>query len=81
MHPDLFITIAFVSLVVAFALAGLVVALHERRRERAAEEQDAAAPEGGGDRSSANAKPRAASSTAAGEREKGPAPGADKQAA
>jgi hypothetical protein len=43
--PDLFITIAFVSLVVAFALAGFAFALHERRRERAAAEDDAAARE------------------------------------
>lgn len=31
--PDLFITIAFVSLVVLAGLAGLFVARHERRRE------------------------------------------------
>jgi len=34
--PDLFITIAFVSLVVGFAIGGLFVALHERRRHAAA---------------------------------------------
>jgi heme/copper-type cytochrome/quinol oxidase subunit 2 len=49
MHPDLFMTIVFVSLVVAFGLAGLVV-VHARRRERAAAEQDAAARQGGGNR-------------------------------
>ncbi len=38
MHPDLFITVAFVSLVVAFAIAGLLFALHERRSEAAAEQ-------------------------------------------
>jgi hypothetical protein len=31
--PDLFITIAFGSIVVALALAGLAVARYERRRE------------------------------------------------
>jgi hypothetical protein len=80
-HPDLFITIAFVSLVVAFALAGLVVALHERRRERAAVEQDAAAREGGGNRASATAESTAASSSAAAELEERPLPSANKQAA
>jgi hypothetical protein len=33
-HPDLFITIAFVLLVVALGAAGLLVAVRERRRER-----------------------------------------------
>jgi hypothetical protein len=42
MHPDLFITIAFASLVVALALVGLAVAHHERRRDHAAAQQDAA---------------------------------------
>jgi hypothetical protein len=37
MRPDLFITIAFGSLVVVFGLAGLFVARHERRRDHAAE--------------------------------------------
>jgi hypothetical protein len=34
-NPDLFITIAFVSIVGVLAVAGLVFALHERRREGA----------------------------------------------
>jgi hypothetical protein len=34
MHPDLFITLAFLSLAVAFALAGSAVAFHTWRRER-----------------------------------------------
>jgi hypothetical protein len=55
MHPDLFITIAFVSLVAAFALAGLAIALHERRREWGTAEQDAAAQKGSGKRSAATA--------------------------
>jgi hypothetical protein len=33
MHPDLFITIAFVSFVLLLALVGLAVVGHERRRE------------------------------------------------
>ncbi len=41
MHPDLFFTIAFVSLVVVLALVGLDVARRERRREHAVAEQDA----------------------------------------
>jgi hypothetical protein len=40
-HPDLFITIVFVSLVVASALFGLAVARSERRRDDAAAEEDA----------------------------------------
>jgi hypothetical protein len=32
-QPDVFITIAFGSFVVALAIAGLVFALHERRRD------------------------------------------------
>jgi hypothetical protein len=36
MHPDLFITIAFVSIAVAAALIGLVFAHSERRRQHAA---------------------------------------------
>jgi hypothetical protein len=43
MHPDLFITIAFVSMAVAFALAALALALHEGRRRPGIDEQDAAA--------------------------------------
>jgi hypothetical protein len=31
MDPDLFITIVFAALAVAFAVAGLLVARHERR--------------------------------------------------
>jgi hypothetical protein len=54
-HPDLFITIAFVSLVVTLALVGLAIALHERRRERGTAEQDAAAQTGDGRRSAATA--------------------------
>lgn len=52
MHADLFITIAFVSLVVAFALFGLAVARHERRRDHAAAEQDGVKRPADGDRSS-----------------------------
>jgi hypothetical protein len=37
MHPDLFITIAFVSFVVALALVGLLVARYERRQDEVAE--------------------------------------------
>jgi hypothetical protein len=33
-HPDLFITIAFVLLVVALAAAGVLFAARERRHER-----------------------------------------------
>jgi hypothetical protein len=42
MHPDLFITIVFVSYVLAVALVGFVLARHERRRDHAAAEQRAA---------------------------------------
>jgi hypothetical protein len=41
MDPDLFITIVFVSFVVALAFAGLVVARGERRRDDAGSREGA----------------------------------------
>jgi len=41
MNADLFITIAFVSLAAVFAVAGLLVARHERRQTPPAAEDDA----------------------------------------
>jgi hypothetical protein len=36
MNPDLFITIVFAALAVAFAVAGFLIARHERRSSRKA---------------------------------------------
>jgi hypothetical protein len=44
MDPDLFITIAFVALAVVFAIAGLLIARHERRMETPSRLEDHAVP-------------------------------------
>ena len=57
MHPDLFITIAFVSVVLAFALVALAAARHERRRDHAEAARKTAELAADGERSSTAAEP------------------------